>query len=415
MFSNKSDTSNIKRGLMNTNKFIQTIKSIPSFLQKHLAEIIFSVLFLTLLGFILIPHIDEVKEIGAAHKCRDNMKLLAEEFKAELNNESTDANWKDLLYQNRSQKIVDQIKKHSTNKKLTQMDTQEYYFKADNDTVSLVCYHHSDNAPIEITIPEKYRKETKKEEAPKSNMTNAIAVSGVRTYMKGESLDSNSPDKMKFTPTDDLKLIFPDITVKVLQVGAKPITLDKNSYKLTTTGFDMNVAGTKTITVSYTNDGNWKNVLYGSFTFEVLENSKAPSFTVDFGKKGKYTLAAWDWSDYVKDAMANESENMKFDASIVYYNNKYLYYPDGFVISKLRDNTNPLTSAYDCDDDSLYAYNIVFNPKIIIENEEAQKDKIDDGVMKMDENNNVYIWQTQPSKEVNEGWLRVYCEMEKVK
>ncbi len=403
---------------MNSSNFIKTTKKCFMFLYHHIGEIIFSVLFLTLLGYILIPNISLVNGNAKASECSQNMAMISNSLNTELNDENIAFDWKDVLYQTRSQRILDEVKNYSSNEHLKTLDTSEYYFKNNGKTITLICRYHEDNEPVDIEIPKKHQQEINKASgsgASKTDLASSITVTGIRTYMKDEQLDAKNPDKMKFTSKDDLKSIFSDIKVNLQYIGGKTITLDKNSYKLTTEGFDMSKAGTKKITVVYTTNNDWENTLHGSFTFEVMENSQSPEFIVDFGKKGSFRLASWDWSDYVRDAMRGDGEEMYFDASIVHFNGKYLYYPDGFVISKLRDNTNPVTSAADCDNKSYSAYFIKFDKNTIIENEETQKQKIRDGVLRMDENNNVYIWQVEPSKEVGAGWLRVYCDMEKIK
>lgn len=402
---------------MNSYDFIKTVKKCFMFIYRHITEIVFCVLFLTLLGFILIPNISLVKGNAKASECRQNMAMIANSLHTELNDENIAFNWKDVLYQTRSQRILDEVKNYSSNENLRNLDTSEYYFKNDGKTITLICRYHEDNEPFDIEIPKRHQQEIKNTDSSnvsKTDLASSITVTGIRTYMKDEQLDAKNPDKMKFTSSDDLKSIFGDIKVNLQYIGGKTITLDKNSYKLTTEGFDMSKAGTKKITVVYTTNNDWENTLHASFTFEVMENSQAPEFVVDFGKRGTYRLASWDWSDYVRDAMRAEGDQMYFDASIVHFNGKYLYYPDGFVISKLRDNTNPITSAADCDNKSYSAYFIKFDKNTIIENKENQNQKIRDGALHMDENNNVYIWQVEPSKEVSAGWLRVYCELEKI-
>ena len=398
---------------MNNFKFYT--KKTLDFLCRHIGEIAFSIIALELFAFILVHGVSLVKEIGRARECDENMRIIATSLDAELNN--TGIQFDDVLYQTRSQKIFDEIKKHSSNDKLKKMDTTEYYFDNNGTTLTLICRRHDDNEPIQVKIPERYQQSSTAQEIvnpSKTDLVNSITVTGVKTYIVGERLDKNNPDKTKFTSKDDLKSIFSDIKVNLQYIGGKTIVLDKNAYKLTTDGFDMNVPGTKTITVEYTTNNNWENTLRGSFTFEVLENSQSPEFIVDFGEKGSSRLASWDWSDYVRDTMTGTDEEMSFGASIVHYNNEYLYYPDGFVISKLRDNSKPETSAADCDNKKRSAYFIKFDPNTIIQNEETDKKKLRNGAMYMDENYEIYIWQTEPSKEASSGWLRVYCEVDRV-
>ena len=38
--------------------------------------------------------------------------------------------------------------------------------------------------------------------------------------------------------------------------------------------------------------------------------------------------------------------------------------------------------------------------------------KVKDGALMLEEEQ-VYIWQSAPSKELSSGWIRVFCEMKK--
>jgi len=373
----------------------------------HVWEIIFSVLLVTLLGFIFIPNISGVSENGRAAECREQMHLISEEFEELLNN--ADFNWSEVLNQKRSQKILDTIKELSQNSDMKQMDTSDYYFDIKKSSVILMCKAHEENDPIEISIPKKYYTNMESD-GVNAKLTGVITVSGVRTYIKGEALDADNPQKTVFSPSDDLKKLFPYIVVKIKYIDGETKTLSRDSYELSTDGFDMSKPGTKTITVSYKGENNINTDIRGFFSFKVMNKSEAPAFTVDFGEKGKYTLAAWDWSDYVKDAMAAEGSSLDFGASIVYYKGDYLYYPDGFIIEKTSDNTSP-ESAKDKDKTERSAYCIKFNAKSIIKSD-TQEPKL--GSMKL-ENEEVYIWQEKASKEVDAGWLRVYCDLEKEK
>ena len=145
-----------------------------------------------------------------------------------------------------------------------------------------------------------------------------------------------------------------------------------------------------------------------------MEKKSATPLTVNFGEKGTYDLAAWDWTDYIVEASQENGKAKNFDASIVYFDDKYYYYPDGFRIDTRNNNLSPMTAARDIDDNDLPAYNIEINPKNIINSKEDKNEmkKAKNGALMLEENL-AYIWQTEPSKELDSGWIRIFCEMKK--
>ena len=140
-----------------------------------------------------------------------------------------------------------------------------------------------------------------------------------------------------------------------------------------------------------------------------MDASLSPPFKVNFGADRKYILAAWAWSDYVRDTT---DENNQAGASIVYFEGDYLYYPDGFLIDRRSDNSDPTVSARDIDKSDRPAYYIKMDKGNISQTEEVKNPK--NGMLWMDENEEIYIWQESASKEANAGWLRVYCEITKI-
>ena len=231
--------------------------------------------------------------------------------------------------------------------------------------------------------------------------------------MQNESINPDKPEQMKFTDQDDLKKIFPDMKVTILYVGGDEKQLSPNDYQLSTEGFDMSTPGTKKIKIAYKTDKMWNHMIYADFTFEVLKKAQCPPLEVRFGNE-TYELAAWDWTDYVAEASRSEGGTKDFDASIVYFDGSYYYYPDGFNIDSRRDNSDPETAAADIDDSTFAAYRIEFKTDIIVAAKEDEKEmkKATDGALLL-EDEQVYIWQSEPSKELDSGWIRVFCELKK--
>lgn len=385
---------------------MKQILTIFKWIGSHVWEFVFTIALLTLLGFVLIPKISTVQKNGSGEVCRAEMHLIADEIEAAFEKDAFD--WSSVIDQKRSQKLFDALKEQSESKELKEINTSTYFFDLKKTSLLLMCRAHEENDPIEISMPQKYH--TNPENADiSSKPMGEITVSGVRTYVKGASLDKENPEKMVFSSTDDLKALFDDILVKIKYLDGETKVLSKDEYTLSTDGFDMSKPGEKTIIVSYKGESSINTDIKGFFSFSVMDASLSPPFKVNFGSDRKYILAAWAWSDYVRDTT---DENNQAGASIVYFEGDYLYYPDGFLIDRRSDNSDPTVSARDIDKSDRPAYYIKMDKGNISQTEEVKNPK--NGMLWMDENEEIYIWQESASKEANAGWLRVYCEITKV-
>jgi hypothetical protein len=130
---------------------------------------------------------------------------------------------------------------------------------------------------------------------------------------------------------------------------------------------------------------------------------------IDAGAAGKYCLAAWSWADYVEETEAEGDK--EYGASIVLYDGKYYYYPDGFRIRKGAENSNPFKYAEDLEDSNEGAYCIPFDTDSI---SDARFSPDNHEGSLMIEDGAVYIWQAQPSRELSKGWIKVYCQYKKL-
>ena len=66
--------------------------------------------------------------------------------------------------------------------------------------------------------------------------------------------------------------------------------------------------------------------------------------------------------------------------------------------------------ALDVDDETKPAYYIQFDTSSVVINDNDSK--IHNGSVKI-ENVLIYIWQEKSSKELDTGWIRVYCDLKK--
>lgn len=382
--------------------------------KKHLiGEIAVCVVALAILLTILIPTIAVCIENGSESRCRKKLQIINDALGAAVNDAENAEDWAGLLDGKNSRRLIDTLKLTMNPNDAAEIDSSLYYIINRDGRLYVKCSEHSDIDDFYSKLPEGLEVAVPTADEGGS-FIDGIRITGVRTYLQNESIDPDEPEKMRFTREDDLKRLFPDLTVTAAYIGGGEKQLAPDEYELFTDGFDMSVPGTKKIKLSYDTDKMWQRRMYAEFTFEVLEKAQCPPLEVDFGSKGIYTLAAWDWTDFVAEASQSEGGAKTFDASIVYYDGAYYYYPDGFTIDSRRDNTDPASSAADTDDPVRAAYRIEFKTDVIIgskENAEEMK-KAENGALMLEEEQ-VYIWQTEPSKELGTGWIRVYCELKK--
>ena len=81
-------------------------------------------------------------------------------------------------------------------------------------------------------------------------------------------------------------------------------------------------------------------------------------------------------------------------------------------LSLVNDNKNNdmFKFALDVDDETKPAYYIQFDTSSVVINDNDSQ--IHNGSVKI-ENDLIYIWQEKSSKELDTGWIRVYCDLKK--
>lgn len=361
---------------------------------------------------ILIPTISKCLENGDEKKCRRNLNQISSALDKAISNEGNSKKWIELLSKNNSVQTINALKLTMPAAKANKIDASDYYIKLSNGEFQIRCLEHPKIDDYSVKQPQNFKIAI--QQSNKDELVDYIKINGIRTYFQNYSINLKNPEQMKFTSKDNLKEIFSDLEVSAIHLGKTIKNISKDSYTITTNGFDMSKPGKKVITIKYVSDKAWNNVEYATFTFNVMEKKSATPLTVNFGEKGTYDLAAWDWTDYIVEASQENGKAKNFDASIVYFDGKYYYYPDGFRIDTRNNNLSPMTAARDIDDNDLPAYNIEINPKNIINSKEDKNEmkKAKNGALMLEENL-AYIWQTEPSKELDSGWIRIFCEMKK--
>ena len=361
---------------------------------------------------ILIPTISKCLENGDEKKCRRNLNQISSALDKAISNEGNSKKWIELLSKNNSVQTINALKLTMPAAKANKIDASDYYIKLSNGEFQIRCLEHPKIDDYSVKQPQNFKIAI--QQSNKDELVDYIKINGIRTYFQNYSINLKNPEQMKFTSKDNLKEIFSDLEVSAIHLGKTIKNISKDSYTITTNGFDMSKPGKKVITIKYVSDKAWNNVEYATFTFNVMEKKSATPLSVNFGEKGTYDLAAWDWTDYIVEASQENGKAKNFDASIVYFDDKYYYYPDGFRIDTRNNNLSPMTAARDIDDNDLPAYNIEINPKNIINSKEDKNEmkKAKNGALMLEENL-AYIWQTEPSKELDSGWIRIFCEMKK--
>ena len=285
----------------------------------------------------------------------------------------------------------------------------DYYITTGYDSLLIKCGKHTDADGKSLRFS--LLKNVKVNVARKPRLTMPIAylsVSGTDTYDLDYALDSTRPSKMKFSGMETDGVI-DNLKVIAVYAGGASEKLNRNQYTVTAQELDMTRKGETKLSVRANRTSLWNNSAYAGFTISVTERPDE-RLVVDAGDSGKYELAAWDWQDFVYEASL-EDGSKTFGASIVRYNGKYYYYPNGMRIINDRSNTNPFDFAFDTDDESKSAHCIEFDTDSVILTE-SDGDKIHNGSV-MAEDELVYIWQDTAAKDLPAGWIRVYCELKK--
>lgn len=361
-----------------------------------------------IVGFAFVPSI--VRSIGNGNydKCYRNSYRLLNILTDRMNGTEDNKIWYDLVAERNSNKLLSAL-----NEELEEpVDLSSYYIKFGNDTVTILCTKHPTVLDVVMKVPDNYIAEEEEYIEPKSNIIMAITASGRDMYFANSILDRNDPEKMIFTNSDDTNALFENITVTAHFMGGGKRVLNSDEYKIMVGNLDMTKAGNKTLKIEYVNRA-WPKNLFTAFEINVVSNEQREPLIVDGGLEGKYELASWVWTDFVSDALDVSGNYMEFGASIVFYDGNYYYYPDGFAILKDNEDNGSIKGARNRDNHKKEAYYIIFNTSQILTKNTAHT-ITHDGYLKV-EDEIVYIWQEQPSKELPKGWIRVYCDMKRLK
>ena len=398
----KSRARSIKDAIL---RFLHNIKKKISLIKPADAIVLAGVLALSMT--IVVPSFVTCAVNFSKAACERHMYLmigaLSDELEAEAANGGT--YWHDLISTGNYRKLLNSLTDKVGEKNYPASD---FYIRTGEDTIAIISKKHKDITEKEVRFAAMQNINIAVAEKPMiAEKVVYLTVNGPDTYYKGDVLDEEHPDKMVFRGREADKII-QNLKVNALYAGGVKREIPRSAYTITSDTLDMTKSGEARLIITYNPTSVWDNSAYAPFVIDIIGEEDAAPLIVDAGINGRYELAAWDWSDFVAEA-AQEDEGKDFDASIIYYSGKYYYYPDGLHITNANTNTTPHQYALNIDDNSQPAYSIEFDLDSIILNS-SDGDKVHNGSLKA-ENELVYIWQDEASKELPAGWIRVYCEM----
>ena len=377
-------------------------------LGKILLTSVIILIVVIIIGFAFVPSIVRSVHNGNEDECYRNSYRLLNVLTERMNGTEENKIWYDLVAERNSNKLLNAL-----NKELDKsVDLSNYYAKFANGTVSILCTKHPTVLDVTMKVPDNLIAKEEEYIEPKSDIIMGITASGKDMYFANSILDKNNPEKMIFTNSDDTNALFGNIIVTAHFMGGGKRVLNRDEYKIKVGELDMTKAGKRTLKIEYSNQV-WPKNLFEAFEIYVIANDQREPLIVDGGVEGKYELASWVWTDFVADALDVSGNYMEFGASIVFYDGNYYYYPDGFAILKDNEDNGSIKGARDKANHKKQAYYIVFDTSKVLTKNMAQT-KTHNGSLKVDDGL-VYIWQEQPSKEQPKGWIRVYCDMKRLK
>lgn len=399
----KPELSGIKSKVLSVLKAIR-----PGKIKINIADISVILMVLVLAGIVIVPSLSRCIDNREKIICDEHMYKMLSVLSDELTDESGHGGtyWHDLIKDGNYQKLISSLHDKTNSKNLNPSD---YYIQTGDEEITLFCKEHKGTGhSIRFSILQNVDVEI----AEKPMLGEQIAyltVSGPDTYYQNDSLDSSDPKKMVFKGREVDRAI-ENLTVTAVYVGGAREELERGRYTITADMLDMSKSGQTHLIIKSNSNSVWDNSAYVPFVIDVIGVEDVAPLIVDGGISGKFELAAWEWSDYVEEAL-QETGGKDFGASIIRYNGHYYYYPDGLHITNSNKNDTPFKYALDTDNNIKTSYYIEFDTDSVILNENDEKEP-HAGSLRV-ENDLVYIWQDISSKELDKGWIRVYCELKK--
>lgn len=355
---------------------------------------------------VIVPSLTRCVTNKKRSDCSKHMYTMLSILSNELEREQLQggAYWHDTIKNGNYQKLIASLSDKTKNKSFPSTD---YYMQTGDETLAIYCKKHKDMSEHSIRFSTMRNVSIElAQKQPISEKIVYLAVSGPDTYYQGDILDPQHPTKMVFSGREIDKAI-QNLKVFAVYAGGVREEIPREKYTITTDRLDMNKAGQTHLIITYNSTSVWDNSAYVPYVIDVIGKDDIAPLIIDGGNSGKFELAAWDWSDYVTEAAA-EPDGKDFGASIVRYDGKYYYFPEGMRIINSNKNNTPHKYALDTADPTKTAYSILFGNAVT----DPDATTVKEGNVKI-ENDLVYIWNDTPLREVTNGWIRVYCELRK--
>lgn len=400
----KPELNKIKSKILSVFKAIRLKK-----IKINIVDIFAAAIVLVLAGIVVVPSLAKCVENGRKTVCEHHMNEMLGILSSELTSETKRGStyWHDLIKNGNYQKLIASLHDKTNSREFSPAD---YYIQTGDEDITLFCKEHKGIKGCSIRFSK--LQDIDVEVAAKPMLGEQIAyltVNGPDTYYEGDSLDSRDPKKMIFKGREVDRAIH-NLTVTAVYVGGAREELERGRYTITADTLNMSKPGQTHLIIRSNSNSVWNNSSYVPFVIDVIGSDDVAPLIVDGGVSGKFELASWEWRDYVDEA-AQSLDGKDFDASIIRYEGHYYYYPDGLRIVNSRENDTPFKHALNIDDNTKPAYYIEFDTNSVVLNDNDKKN-VRTGSLKI-ENELVYIWQETASKELDKGWIRVYCELNK--
>ena len=384
------------------NKIISEIKNIKI----KPADITVTAVVLLLVCLVIVPSIVRCVMNRHISECEDHMGRIIKVLSTELQKEAEEGNsyLHDMITNGNYRKLINNINYKTGESE--EYPSSDYYVRTGDEVLYITCVKHKDAALKELRFS--VTKNLKADIAQIPDVSDRIAylsVSGPDMYYVQDSEDGANQLTDK-----EMDEIIRGLKVSAVYVGGKKTELNNSQYSVTTQDSDKAYPGQLSLMIKADPTSLWDNSAYTTFVINVTDKDDDMPLIVDGGNNGKYELAGWDWDDFVYES-SMEDKGKAFGASIVRYDGDYYYYPNGMRIINKMKNDSPFEFAFDVDDESKIAYSIRFDTDSVIL-ADSDADKIHNGSLKV-ENEIVYIWQDEPSKELPAGWIRIYCDLKK--
>ena len=363
-----------------------------------IGEIVVGIIVVALLCTILIPSISRCFENAAVKVCRKDMNNIMTTLETQLSANTEPQKWKQLLNEKKSQQLLSELVNLMGEDKKPE-NINDYYFFSEGNDLKLICKEHDKIEDVSIALPQAYSVE----KLQTTKTAQRLRINGIKNYAKGAVLDIANAQKTFFAEGEDISSLFPDIEVSLAYVDGTFQTLNPVEYKITAQNIDMSKTGEQRINISYTApDSVWTNSINAGFAFEVMERSECPPLSVTVSKE-QYEVEAWNWNDFVTALNTSEEETKSFGAVLVFFDNKYYYYPEGFSLSKSNDNSSPLNAASDKSSKAMLAeYIEILSDKVV-----SQKaKKLDEGALTAI-NGEIHTYK-KPTRSDEGGWIKIY-------